>query len=153
MVPEVLRRALVLLTCFHASFFPFCPLCWSPLFLPFLGTFFALFSPQKLLCSVEQGAQHRAWKGAVSVSTSAQISGRKFLPEICVKKGQFMSPKTREQSQGPHTQSLAAPWGPNLVVIRTSEDCSRASTRKICPKQGPRKSHEKVTKKARTLFF
>ena len=34
-----------------------------------------------------------------------------------------------------------------------SEDCSRASTRKICPKRGPRKSHEKVTKKARTLFF
>ena len=36
---------------------------------------------------------------------------------------------------------------------KPSEDCSRASTRKICPKQGPRKSHEKVTKKARTLFF
>ena len=34
-----------------------------------------------------------------------------------------------------------------------SEDCSRASTRKICAKRGPRKSHEKVTKKARTLFF
>ena len=29
-----------------------------------------------------------------------------------------------------------------------SEDCSRASTRKFCPKRGPRKSHEKTTKKA-----
>ena len=28
-----------------------------------------------------------------------------------------------------------------------SEDFSRASTRKICPKRGPRKSHEKVTSK------
>ena len=27
--------------------------------------------------------------------------------------------------------------------------CSRASTRKICPKRGPRKSHEKATKKPR----
>ena len=34
-----------------------------------------------------------------------------------------------------------------------SEDCSRASTRKICPKWGPRKSHEKTTKKAQTLVF
>ena len=29
----------------------------------------------------------------------------------------------------------------------SSEDFSRASTRKICPKRGPRKSHEKTTKK------
>ena len=32
---------------------------------------------------------------------------------------------------------------------RNSEDCSRASTRKFCPKRGPRKSHEKATKKPR----
>ena len=41
--------------------------------------------------------------------------------------------------------------GPSLgaqVLARfSSEDCSRASTRKICPKRGPRKSHEKATKK------
>ena len=30
-----------------------------------------------------------------------------------------------------------------------SQDCSRASTRKISPKRGPRKSHEKATKKPR----
>ena len=42
------------LTCFHASFFPFCPLCWPPLFLPFSGHLFALFFPSKMLCSVER---------------------------------------------------------------------------------------------------
>ena len=34
-----------------------------------------------------------------------------------------------------------------LLGFRKSEDCSRASTRKICPK---RKGHEKATKKPRT---
>ena len=36
-------------------------------------------------------------------------------------------------------------------VQLSSEECSRASTRKFCPKQGPRKSHEKTT--AQKLFF
>ena len=76
------------LTCFCASFFPFCPLSWPPLFLPFSRHVFALFYPRKVLCSVEQRAQRRAWRGAVPGWTSPQISGRKFLPEICVKKGQ-----------------------------------------------------------------
>ena len=67
-------------------FFPFCPLCWPPLFLPFSGHLFALSSPSKVLCSVEQRAQHRSWRGAVSGWTSPQSSGRKFLPELCVKK-------------------------------------------------------------------
>ena len=39
-----------------------------------------------MLCSVEQRAQRRAWRGAVLGWTSPQISGRRFLPEICVKK-------------------------------------------------------------------
>ena len=37
---------------------------------------------------VEQRAQHRAWRGAVSRWTSPESPGKKFLPEICVKKGQ-----------------------------------------------------------------
>ena len=76
------------LTCSHASFFPFCPLCWPPLFPPFSGTFSPCSPPRKVLCSVEQGAQHRSWRGAVSGWTSPQNSGRKFLPEICVQEGQ-----------------------------------------------------------------
>ena len=81
-------RPVLVLTCFHASFFPFRPFPGHPSSSPFLGTLFSHFSPQKMLCSVEQGGQHRAWKGAVSGWTSPQISGRKFLPEILVKKGQ-----------------------------------------------------------------
>ena len=74
------------LTCFHASFFPFCPLCWPPLLLSFSRHFFTLSPPRKVLFSVERRGHHRAWRGAVLGWTSPQISGRKFLPEICVKK-------------------------------------------------------------------
>ena len=35
------------LTCFHASFFPFCLLCRPPLFLPLSGHLFRLFSRSK----------------------------------------------------------------------------------------------------------
>ena len=35
------------------------------------------------------------------------------------------------------------------TATNKSEDFSRASTRKICPKRGPRKSHENATKKPR----
>ena len=35
------------LTCFHASFFPFCPFCWPPLFLPLSRHLFAIFLPSK----------------------------------------------------------------------------------------------------------
>ena len=47
------------LTCFHAFFFPFCPLCWPPLFIPFSGHLFALFSPSKsaLFCRAKGTAQ------------------------------------------------------------------------------------------------
>ena len=47
------------LTCFHASFFPFCPLCWPPLFLPFSRHILALFSPSKtaLFCRAKGTAQ------------------------------------------------------------------------------------------------
>ena len=81
-------KFLILLTCFHASFFPFCLFCSSS---PFLGTFSPFFRPRKVLCSVEQRAQCRAWRGAVPGWISPQSSGRKFLPEICVKKGQITS--------------------------------------------------------------
>ena len=77
-----------ILTCFHASFFPFCPLCWPPLFLPFLGAFLLFFLPSKgaLFCRAKGTAQ--SLEGGSSGLVSPQSSGRKFLPEICVKKGQ-----------------------------------------------------------------
>ena len=46
--------------------------------------------PRKVFCSVERRAQHRAWRGAVSEWTSPQSSGRKFILEICMKKGQYL---------------------------------------------------------------
>ena len=78
------------LTCFHASFFPFCPSFGHPSSAPSLGTLSPFSPSRKVLHSVEQSAQHRAWRGSGSGWTSPQISGRKFLPEICVKKGQYL---------------------------------------------------------------
>ena len=69
----------------HASFFPFAPFAGHPRSSPFSRHLFALFSP---FCSVERRAHYRAWRGAVSGWSSPKTSGRKFLPEICVKKGQ-----------------------------------------------------------------
>ena len=48
------------LTCFHASFFPFCPLFWPPLFLPLSRHLFTPFFPSKnaLLCRAKGTAQH-----------------------------------------------------------------------------------------------
>ena len=40
-------------------------------------------------------------------------------------------------------------WCSLTFKDQLTEDCSRASTRKFCPKRGPRKSHEKATKKPR----
>ena len=60
---------------FHASFFPFCPLCWLPLFLPFSGRLLALVFPRKVLCSVECRAQHTAWRGPCLPSESALFCG------------------------------------------------------------------------------
>ena len=74
-----------LLTFFRASFFPFCPRCWPPLFLPFSRHLFALSPPRKVLCSVEKRVHSRAWRGAALGCTSPKSWERKFLPEICVK--------------------------------------------------------------------
>ena len=67
----------------------FAPFADHPSSSSFRSTFLPFFPPRKVLCSVEQGAQHKAWRGAVSGWTCPQNSGRKFLPEICVKKGQM----------------------------------------------------------------
>ena len=76
------------LTCFHASFFPFCPLFWPPLFLPLSRHVLAIFSPSKsaLFCRAKGTAQ--SLERAVPGWIFPESSGRRFLPEICVKKGQ-----------------------------------------------------------------
>ena len=65
-------------TCFHASFFPFCPLCWPPLFLPFSRHIFAIFSPSKsaLFCRAKDTAQ------SLEKGSSRMDLARKFGKEI-----------------------------------------------------------------------
>ena len=77
------------LTCFHASFFLFDPFAGHPSSSPSLATFLPFSPPRKVLYSVEQIAQHRAWNGAGPGWTFPQSSGRKFLPEIRAKKVRF----------------------------------------------------------------
>ena len=50
---------------------------------------------------------------------------------------------------GVRASSGQVKYSSEIQNIQMSEDCSRASTRKFCPKRGPRKSHEKATKKPR----
>ena len=85
---------------FSRVLFLFAPFAGHPSSSPFLGTF-APFSPppQKVLCSVERRARRRAWRGAVSGWTSPQSSGRKYLPEICVKKKGFESVIKNQRTQ------------------------------------------------------
>ena len=62
------------LTCFHASFFPFCPLCWPPLFLPFYRHLLALFFPLKsaLFCR-ERGTAQSLESGSFRMDLSTRF--------------------------------------------------------------------------------
>ena len=62
------------LTCFHASFFPFCSLCWPPLFLPFSRHLFALFFPSKsaLFCR-ERGTAQSLERGIFRMDLSTKF--------------------------------------------------------------------------------
>ena len=62
-----------------------------------------------MLCSVERRAQPTAWRGAVSGWTSPQSSGRKFLPEICVKKVRISNTKKNFFQQAPNLLEFAPP--------------------------------------------
>ena len=75
---------------FTRPFFLFAPFAGHPSSFPFSAYFRHFFALEKcsVQCSVEQRAQCRAWRGAVPGWISPQSSGRKFLPEICMKKGQ-----------------------------------------------------------------
>ena len=61
------------LATYPASFFLSAPLCWPPLFLPCPRYLFAPFSNQKVLYSVEQSAQHRAWRGRFRKNISTKF--------------------------------------------------------------------------------
>ena len=75
-------------TCLHASFQPFCPLCWPPLFL-LLSAPFALFSLSKsaLFCRVKGTAQSLE-RGSFSMDLSTK-SGKEIPSRNLREKGQF----------------------------------------------------------------
>ena len=62
------------LTCFRVSFFPFWPLCWPPLFIPFSRRLFALLSPSNspLFCRAGGTAQ-RLERGDFSMDLSKKF--------------------------------------------------------------------------------
>ena len=109
------------LTCFHAPFFLFAPFAGHPSSSPFLGTFSPFSPPTKVLCSVEhcQRAQRRAWRGAVLGWISPESSVRKFLPEICVKKGQIRS-NNSEQFEGTTHANVGFKATRTIKFTRTS---------------------------------
>ena len=58
-----------------AQFFPFCPFCWPPLFLPFSRHLFALFSPSKsaaLFCR-EKGTEQSLERGSSGMHLSTNF--------------------------------------------------------------------------------
>ena len=73
-------------TCFHASFFPFCPFCWPPLFLPFLSTFSPFLSSRKVLYSVEQKTAQSLERGSFRMDASKKF-GKEIPSRNCAKKG------------------------------------------------------------------
>ena len=75
-----------ILTCFHASFFPFCPPCWPPLFLPFSRYLFApFFSPSKsaLFCRAKctaQSSERGRFRKNMSTKFGKEIPSRNLRP-------------------------------------------------------------------------
>ena len=62
------------LTCFHASFFPFCPLCWPCLFPPFSGHFSpsSTLSKSALFCR-EKGTAQILERSSFRVDLSTKV--------------------------------------------------------------------------------
>ena len=100
---------------FTRPFFPFAPFAGHPSFSPFLGTSLPFSPPQKVLCSVEQGAQRRAWRGAVPRGSSGMDLSRKFGKEIPSRNLREKAPLsfTHVQVGGQNRDDLAVlrlPW-------------------------------------------
>ena len=74
----IIGCSILLLTFFHASFFPFCRLCWPPLFLSFSGHLFALFSPSKsaMFCGANGTAHRDSFRMHLSIKFGKEIPSR-----------------------------------------------------------------------------
>ena len=79
------------LTCFHASFFPFCPLYWPPLLLSFSRHFFALFSPTESapFCRAK-GTPQSLGRGGFRTDLSADFG--KEIPSRNLRKKRSVTP-------------------------------------------------------------
>ena len=66
------------LNVFTRPFFLFAPFAGHPSSSPFLSTFSPFSPPRKVLCSVEQRAQRRAWRGAAPGWTSPTKFGKEI---------------------------------------------------------------------------
>ena len=92
-VPEAfLRETKHLLIWFYASFFPFCPLCWPPLFLPSSRHIFALLSPSKnaLFCRAKgtvQSLERGSFRMPLSTKFGKEIPSRNLREKksVCVR--------------------------------------------------------------------
>ena len=93
---EPKKSSISKLTCFHASFFPFCPLSWPPLFVSFSRHLFALSRPSKsaLFCRV-MGTAQSLKRGMLRVDFA-----RKFGKEIPSRKLREKRSVIREKLRG-----------------------------------------------------
>ena len=115
------------LTCFHASFFPFCPLCWPPLFLPFSRRLFAPFLPSKnaLFCRA-RGTAQRLGRGSFRTDPPTKF-GKEF-PSRNLRKNRsemrFCCSTERPEftrNQVLYSQALVAkvdPWYPTMSLTQ-----------------------------------
>ena len=97
-------------------FFLFASFAGHPSSSPFFGTC------QKVLCSVERSAQHRAWRGAVFGWSSPQSSGRKFLPLV----GKCSATRCSAAAPPPGARhGLGGPMHPRHPLRWQRERCDR----------------------------
>ena len=99
---------------FSRGLFPSCPLCWSPLrhsSSPFLGTFRPSFLSKNGLCfsKLDQGAQHRVWRGG------------SFRMDLSTKFGRRIPSRNLREKRSASADSLSEPAPPFQVAI--SWDC------------------------------
>ena len=102
-IRDPVKTGIPILTCFRASFFPFCPLWWPPLFLPFSRHLVTLFSPSKsaLFCRAKGTAQSLE-RGGLRMDLS-----KKFGKEIPSRN--LREKRSAQKNRAFHYQKMAVP--------------------------------------------
>ena len=115
------------LTCFHASFFPFCPFCCPPLFLAFSRHIFAIFSPSKsaLFCRAKGTVQslERGSSGMdLSTEFGKEIPSRNLREKRSVPVGVDSTIGQKRLSSGKVRGTSREIWGTSREVWETCGD-------------------------------